>query len=471
MTTNIESGSAVAYSYANPRKQAVRTAFGYTNLYDLCGNMIVRHGGLTNSQAMVYDAENRLKIFSQAGKVVVEYGYAADGARLWKRTDQSPTNVQVWIGNIYEEKGGKVLFHVFTDGQQVCSFETNSALSGGSDTNRVAYYYHEDNLNSSSALSDSSHNQIEVDSYYPFGRALTANPQASFQVSRRFTGQVFDNETGLYYYNARYFDPELGRFIQADPKIPDLANPQSYNRYSYCLNNPLRYTDPTGHDPAYSMMFAGLSARETVDAARIAAPITIGASVAVLTGGAATPLLVSAGASTTFAAIGSGMIAGAAGDLASQGTQIGLGQRKSISGQEVAVSSLAGGALNGAASKIASLKATPAATEAQTPTVTRYMSQAEADLAGSSGEIPNVNQQGIPRPTHVTTDSPLNSASKAQKVYELPVQPTHRATVPAQQAGPLGPAPSGPKTSGGGSQNATSQPIPVKPEQIHKLGD
>ena len=51
ITNNIEGGGSV-YSYANPRKQAVRTAFGYTNLYDLCGNMIVRHGGLTNSQAM-----------------------------------------------------------------------------------------------------------------------------------------------------------------------------------------------------------------------------------------------------------------------------------------------------------------------------------------------------------------------------------------------------------------------------------
>ena len=44
-----------------------------------------------------------------------------------------------------------------------------------------------------------------------------------------------------------YYDPELGRFIQPDTVIPDLSNPQSYNRYSYCLNNPLRYTDPTGH--------------------------------------------------------------------------------------------------------------------------------------------------------------------------------------------------------------------------------
>jgi len=170
MTTNIESGSAVAYSYANPRKQAVRTAFGYTNLYDLCGNMIVRHGGLTNAQAMVYDADNRLKMFSQAGKVVVEYGYAADGTRLWKRVDQSATNVQVWIGNTYEEKGGKMLFHVYAGGQLVCTFETNSALNGGSVTTNVGYYYHEDNLNSSCVLSGSGVTAQETNVYYPFGR-------------------------------------------------------------------------------------------------------------------------------------------------------------------------------------------------------------------------------------------------------------------------------------------------------------
>jgi RHS repeat-associated protein len=84
--------------------------------------------------------------------------------------------------------------------------------------------------------------------YYPFGRTQPTSPQASFQVSRRFTGQVFDAESGLYYYNARYYDPELGRFIQPDTKVPDFSNPQSYNRYSYCVNDPLRYTDPTGHD-------------------------------------------------------------------------------------------------------------------------------------------------------------------------------------------------------------------------------
>ena len=246
--TNNGEGGGSTYSYASPRKQAVRIAFNYTNLYDLCGNMMVRHGGLTNSQALTYDPENQLSVIAQAGVFSDEFGYADGGARLWKRVDQNPTNIQVWIGNLYEEKGGKVLYHVFAGSEQVCTFETNSYLMGGSDSTKVGYYYHQDNLNSSSALSDHSGNQIEVDSYYPFGRTNTASPQAGFQVSRRFTGQVFDAESGLYYYNARYYDPELGRFIQPDDVIQDLSNPQSYNRYSYCVNDPLRYTDPTGKD-------------------------------------------------------------------------------------------------------------------------------------------------------------------------------------------------------------------------------
>jgi len=58
---------------------------------------------------------------------------------------------------------------------------------------------------------------------------------------------VLDEDTGLYYYNARYYDPELGRFIQADPIVPSPDNPQTLNRYAYCGNNPLKYIDPSGY--------------------------------------------------------------------------------------------------------------------------------------------------------------------------------------------------------------------------------
>jgi hypothetical protein len=102
-------------------------------------------------------------------------------------------------------------------------------------------------------------------------------------------------------------------------------------------------------------------------------------------------------------------------------------------------------------------------------TVTRYMGKGEASAARSTGEIPNVGVDGAPRPTHVTTDTPISSAAEAQKTYELPSVPTHSATVPSSRVSDLGPAPSGPRTSGGGSQNVTNSPIPVNPNEIQPL--
>jgi RHS repeat-associated protein len=72
------------------------------------------------------------------------------------------------------------------------------------------------------------------------------NSTGTLPTDKKFTGQRLD-ATGLYYYGARYYDATIGRFISADSKIPDPANPQSFNRYAYCINNPLKYTDPTGH--------------------------------------------------------------------------------------------------------------------------------------------------------------------------------------------------------------------------------
>jgi RHS repeat-associated protein len=66
----------------------------------------------------------------------------------------------------------------------------------------------------------------------------------------RDTGKERDAESGLDYFGARYYGSALGRFTSADPKlIPDeFDNPQSWNKYAYTGNNPLRYTDPDGKD-------------------------------------------------------------------------------------------------------------------------------------------------------------------------------------------------------------------------------
>ena len=81
--------------------------------------------------------------------------------------------------------------------------------------------------------------------YSAWGETRYSN--GSIVTDRQFTGQINDGDTGLYYYNARYYDPALHKFIQADTIVPDPNDPQTLNRYSYVENNPIKYTDPTGH--------------------------------------------------------------------------------------------------------------------------------------------------------------------------------------------------------------------------------
>ena len=81
--------------------------------------------------------------------------------------------------------------------------------------------------------------------YHPFGE-----PRDTLQVidtDHGYTGQRADQSTGLMYYQARYYDPTLRRFTQPDTIIPNPHNPQDLNRYTYTRNNPIRYTDPSGH--------------------------------------------------------------------------------------------------------------------------------------------------------------------------------------------------------------------------------
>jgi len=63
----------------------------------------------------------------------------------------------------------------------------------------------------------------------------------------RYAGQMYDNESGLYYLRARYYDPRIGRFISEDTNKGDINNPSSLNLYTYCWGNPLKYVDLDGH--------------------------------------------------------------------------------------------------------------------------------------------------------------------------------------------------------------------------------
>jgi len=115
--------------------------------------------------------------------------------------------------------------------------------------NDTLTYLHGDHLGSASLATDASGTKI-TDSdtcYYPYGATRPGLAGTGLPTDRRFTGQREEVSLGFYDYGARPYDPALGRFLQADTIVPDPANPQSLNRYSYTLGNPLRYTDPSGH--------------------------------------------------------------------------------------------------------------------------------------------------------------------------------------------------------------------------------
>ena len=81
--------------------------------------------------------------------------------------------------------------------------------------------------------------------YFPYGQGRPGD--TPLPTDYRFTGQRNEGTIGLYDYGARFYDPLLGRFVSADTVVPEPGNPQALNRFSYVLNNPLRYIDPSGH--------------------------------------------------------------------------------------------------------------------------------------------------------------------------------------------------------------------------------
>ena len=117
------------------------------------------------------------------------------------------------------------------------------------DQTQKLLFYHSDHLGGSNIITDGSGNLVQHVQYSPYGE-IDYELNLGVSVNYLFTGQEFDREAGLYYYSARYYDPEIGRFIQPDTIIPDPSDNQAYNRYSYCRNNPIMLTDPSGHEPS-----------------------------------------------------------------------------------------------------------------------------------------------------------------------------------------------------------------------------
>ena len=112
----------------------------------------------------------------------------------------------------------------------------------------ASYYYLYNGHADVTALLNATTGVIDGTYYYDaFGNILSQTGTADNSI--RYSGYQYDPETGLYYLNARMYDPAIARFLQEDTYRGDPNDPLSLNLYAYCANNPLIYSDPTGHRP------------------------------------------------------------------------------------------------------------------------------------------------------------------------------------------------------------------------------
>ncbi|MCP4467888.1 MAG: RHS repeat-associated core domain-containing protein, partial [Halieaceae bacterium] len=216
--------------------------------YDANGNML--QGGGRN---ITWSSFNKPTEFRKDGTLKASFQYGPDRSRYLKVTPASRT---LYLGKAYEriETGDKVehKHFVYADGQLVAiHVKTTANAVAQPDTTR---YLHRDSLGSIDTITDGQGNIVDRMSYEPFGARRGGDWRVGIEAlvipaltNRGFTGHEHVDEMDLIHMNGRVYDPQLGRFLSADPHVQAPGNSQSYNRYSYVINNPLKYTDPSGY--------------------------------------------------------------------------------------------------------------------------------------------------------------------------------------------------------------------------------
>jgi len=122
---------------------------------------------------------------------------------------------------------------------------TVSDTKDGETPERLIYFYHSDHLGSSSLITNFDGEVTQHVEYIPYGEIFMEERNSSFSTPYLFNAKELDDETGLYYYGARYFDPTGAMWLSVDPLFEKYAGMSPYN---YCSGNPVKFIDPDGMD-------------------------------------------------------------------------------------------------------------------------------------------------------------------------------------------------------------------------------
>ena len=215
----------------------------WTYVYDANGNAVSRSAGQV-TQEFDYDSRNRMVRFASDGGVET-YAYDDGETRLKKVAGEQTTYyIDADYEEVWDDSGRLEVIKHYRAGQQKVAIRDADGLK----------YVYPDHLGSSSRMADSSGNQVKAQWYLPFGG--DAKETGDAKARYRYTGKEKD-DSGLYYYGARYYDDAVGRFLAADSVLPDVYDPQQLNRFAYVRNNPVKLVDPDGHAAAIAVIALG----------------------------------------------------------------------------------------------------------------------------------------------------------------------------------------------------------------------
>ncbi|PYG87269.1 RHS repeat-associated protein [Ruminiclostridium sufflavum DSM 19573] len=210
--------------------------------YDSNGNQLTATVNGTITAVNVYDYRNQL-IQTMTGTATTINAYNGEGYRVGKTVNGTLTR--------YLYEGDKVVLEVDSSGNETARNVYGSNLimreairTDGSDIFDTYFYLYNGHADVTALLKPDG--TIAATYYYDaFGNITDTTGSANNSIA--FTGYQYDAETGLYYLNARMYDPKTARFLQEDTYLGDPSDPLSLNLYTYCHNEPIMYTDPTGH--------------------------------------------------------------------------------------------------------------------------------------------------------------------------------------------------------------------------------
>ena len=238
----------------NSMNELLSISDGSIFTYDLNGNTVTKTDG-TNTWSYIYDTRNQLTQVEKNQQVIAQYSYDGDGRRI-KKTEWIES-LQEYQTIVYVYSGSNIIYEKNINTDQEATYVYGPTGRMTKDVSGLRDYYHTDHLGSTRLVTDENGAVLTEAEYEPFG---TTEEEEGFL----YTGKEKDT-TGLYYYGARYYDPEIGRFLTRDPLKGELEYPQTQNRYIYCLNNPLKYIDPRGLDIEFVILPDGTISYEMAE--------------------------------------------------------------------------------------------------------------------------------------------------------------------------------------------------------------